>query len=227
MIRVKICGIRRIQDARAAIAAGADALGLLVGREHPSPDFIEPEAAAVIVTLCPPFVTPVLVTHLTDPSQIHALARDLGVSTIQLHGDSTPGEVAILRGLADPGWRLLKACHLTEAGHLDLGDAFLDFIDGFVLDSHNPATGQVGGTGLLNDWDLAARFVARHAPLPVILAGGLRPDNVAAAIARVAPFAVDVNSGTKGVDGYKDLAKVNAFVRAAKTASWQAPGQAS
>ncbi len=216
MIRVKICGIRRIEDARLAAEAGADALGLLVGRRHPSPDFLEPEAAAAIVALCPPFVAPVLVTHLEDPVEVHALARDLGVSTIQIHSEMTPEGVFELRRLAGPTWRLLKACHVASADSLAYGDPYREYVDGFVLDSFNPQTGQVGGTGLLNDWDLAARIVAHHAPLPVILAGGLTPGNVAAAIARVRPFGVDVNSGTKGPDGFKDPERVRAFIRTAK-----------
>ncbi len=219
MIRVKICGIRRPEDALLAAAAGADALGLLVGRRHPSPDFVEPGAAAAIVAACPPFVTPVLVTHLEDPAEVHALAREIGVFIIQIHSDMTPGGVAALRRLAGPGWRLLKALHVTSPDRLADGDPHRPHVDGFVLDSINPATGQVGGTGRLNDWDLAARIVARHAPLPVMLAGGLSPENVAAAIARVRPFGVDVNSGTKGPDGYKDPDRVRAFVRAAKLAT--------
>ena len=216
MIRVKICGIRRIEDARLAAEAGADALGLLVGRRHPSVDFLEPEAAAAIVALCPPFVTPVLVTHLEDPAEVHALARDLGVSTIQIHSEMTPEGVGELRRRAGPGWRLLKACHVASADSLAYGEPYREHVDGFVLDSFNPQTGQVGGTGLLNDWDLAARIVAHHAPLPVILAGGLTPANVAAAIARVRPFGVDVNSGTKAADGFKDPARVRDFIRASK-----------
>lgn len=216
MIRVKICGIRRLEDARVAAAAGADAIGLLVGRRHPSADFLESEAAALIVALCPPFVTPVLVTHLDDPLEVHSLARDLGVSTIQIHSEMTPAGVRELRRLGGPGWRLLKSCHVASADSLAYGEPYRDDVDGFVLDSFNPVTGQVGGTGLLNDWELAARIVAHHAPLPVLLAGGLNPENVASAVARVAPFGVDVNSGTKGPDGFKDPARVRAFIRAAK-----------
>lgn len=217
MIRVKICGIRRIEDARLAASAGADAIGLLVGRRHPSPDFLEPEAAAAIVSLCPPFVTPVLVTHLEDPAEVHALACDLAISTIQIHSDMPPEGVAELRRLGGPARRLLKALHVVSAESLHQGDAYRELVDGFVLDSINPATGQVGGTGLVSDWDLAARMVAHLAPLPVLLAGGLRPENVADAIARVRPFGVDANSGTKGADGFKSAERVTAFVRAAKT----------
>lgn len=215
--RVKICGIRRIEDVRLAAEAGADAIGLLVGRRHASRDFLEPEAAAAIVALCPPLITPVLVTHLEEPAEIDRLARDLGVTTIQLHSDLPPEAVVHLRALGERGRRLFKALHVTTpAESLAVAAAYRDLVDGFVLDSINPATGQVGGTGLVNDWELAARLVAELAPLPVMLAGGLKPDNVAAAIDRVAPFGVDANSGTKGPDGFKDPARVHAFVAAAK-----------
>ena len=217
LIRVKICGIRRLQDARLAAEAGADAIGLLVGQKHPSGDFLEPEAAAAIVALCPPFVTPVLVTHVDDPVAVHALARDIGVSTIQIHSGMSPEGVRILRALAGPGWKLLKALHVVSEASLAAGDAYRDLVDGFVLDSINPQTGQVGGTGLRADSNLSRRMVERLAPfLPVMLAGGLNPDNVADAIAAVSPSGVDVNSGTKGSDGFKDPSRVRAFVRAAK-----------
>ncbi|MBC8011545.1 MAG: phosphoribosylanthranilate isomerase [Burkholderiales bacterium] len=214
--RVKICGIRRLQDARLAAEAGADAIGLLVGQKHPSGDFIEPETAAAIVALCPPFITPVLVTHVDDPVAVHALARDLGVSTIQIHSDMPPEDVSRLRALGGPGWKLLKALHVISEASLSAGDAYRELVDGFVLDSINTQTGQVGGTGLRTDQELSRRLVAHLAPLPVILAGGLHPDNVADAIAAVSPFGVDVNSGTKGPDGFKDPARIRAFVRAAK-----------
>lgn len=215
--RVKICGIRRLEDARLAAEAGADAIGLLVGRRHASRDFLEAEAAAAIVALCPPLVTPVLVTHLEEPDEIDRLARDIGVTTIQLHSDLPPDAVRRVRALGPRGLRLLKALHVTAPEEsFAVAEAYRELVDGFVLDSINPATGQVGGTGLVNDWDLAARLVAALAPLPVMLAGGLTPENVADAIARVAPFGVDANSGTKGPDGFKDPARARAFVAAAK-----------
>lgn len=213
-MRVKICGVRRVEDMRSAVAAGTDAIGLLVGQRHPSGDFITCEQAREIAMACPPFVTPVVVTHLRDAAAIHALASAIGVSTIQVHSDLSPEGMRALRGLGR--YRLLKAYHVTGPESLAYGEAYRGVAEGFVLDSVNAATGQVGGTGITHDWALSRAIVARYPDVPVILAGGLRPENVAAAVAQVRPYGVDVNSGTKGADGWKDRARCAAFVRAAR-----------
>lgn len=199
---------------RIAAAAGADAIGLLVGQRHPSGDFIPVEQAAQIAAACPPFVTPVLVTHVEDVGGIHALASGAGVSTIQVHSDLSPAGVRALRELGR--YRLLKAYHVTGPESLGYGEAYRGIVDGFVLDSLNAATGQVGGTGLTHDWALSRAIVERYPDVPVILAGGLKPENVAAAVAQVRPYGVDVNSGTKGAEGWKSKARCEAFVREAR-----------
>lgn len=214
-LHVKICGIRSVADAQLAGSAGADAIGLLVGQRHPSGDFLTSSAAAAIVAACPPSVTPVLVTHIEDPAEVHALATAIGIHTLQIHSDMPPAGLAVLRHLGH--YRLLKSYHVTSADSLVYGEAYRDVVDGFVLDSLNIATGQVGGTGLTHNWDLSRRIVARYAPLPVILAGGLNPDNVAQAVAQVQPYGVDVNSGVKNASNGKDPGRVLAFVQHAKT----------
>lgn len=213
-MRVKICGVKRVEDMRSAAAAGADAIGLLVGQRHPSGDFISVERAAQIAAACPPFVTPVVVTHVEDVGEIHALASSVGVSTIQVHSDLAPEGLRALKGLGR--YRLLKTYHVTGQESLAYGEAYRGIADGFVLDSMNKATGQVGGTGLTHDWALSRAIVERYPDIPVILAGGLTPENVDAAVAQVRPYGVDVNSGTKDADGWKDKGRCEAFVRAAR-----------
>lgn len=215
-MKVKICGIRRIEDALAAANAGADALGFLVGQKHTSPDFLTPEEAKKIVTSLPPFVSSVLVTHLEDSKEVLNLIRDIGVSTVQIHSEMSPDDILLIRR-AIPSLRILKSFHVTSAEVLGYGDPYLPVVDGFVLDSLNLKTGQVGGTGLTHDWNLSASIVKRYSK-PVLLAGGLNPDNVEEAIRVVQPFGVDVNSGTKGADGFKDPMKVREFVTRARQA---------
>lgn len=214
MVTVKICGVRRVADALLAAEAGADEIGLLVGRRHESGDFIPVELAGEIVAACAGRVTPVLVTHVSNPEEVHALARAAGVSVIQVHSEMPPAGLVRLRVLG--GYRLRKSWHVTGPESLDYGEAYRGVTDAFLLDSMNAATGQVGGTGRAHDWNLSREIVARCAGVPVILAGGLNPDNVAAAVMQVRPAGVDVNSGTKGPDGFKDAEHVRAFVRAAK-----------
>lgn len=225
MITVKICGVRRVADALVAIKAGADEIGLLVGQRHASTDFISEETAAEIVAACASMgrVTPVLVTHLTDPAEVHALARRIGVNAIQVHSEMPPEGLAWLKaqgvGTNDSGaYRLRKSWHVQGPESLGYGDAYRSVADAFLLDTANAATGQVGGTGKVHDWSLSAEIVRRFADTPVIVAGGLNPENVAAAVRQIRPAGVDVNSGTKGPDGFKDAARVRAFVQAAKAA---------
>ncbi|HYD85550.1 MAG TPA: hypothetical protein VEA63_15895, partial [Opitutus sp.] len=145
MVTVKICGVRRIEDALLAADAGADEIGLLVGQRHPSGDFIAVEAAAEIVAAIATRVTPVLVTHVSDPDEVHALARAAGVKDIQVHSDMSPAGLARLRELG--GYRLRKSWHVTGPESLGYGEAYRGVADSFLLDSMNAATGQVGGTG--------------------------------------------------------------------------------
>lgn len=216
MVTVKICGVRRVEDALRAADAGADEIGLLVGQRHTSGDFVSVETAAEIVRAVAGRVAPVLVTHVSDPDEVHALAQAVRVREIQIHSEMPPAGLKRLHTLGD--YRLRKSWHVTGRESLDYGEAYRSVVDAFLLDSMNAATGQVGGTGQAHDWNLSREIVTRYAGVPVILAGGLNPENVAAAVRQVRPSGVDVNSGTKGADGFKDPARVRAFVRAAKAA---------
>ena len=217
MTRVKICGIRNESDLDCAVRAGADAVGFLTGRIHVSEHLISASAAARLAKACPPFVQPVLVTHFTDPGEIAELAEITGIRTIQLHGGSSPEQIAALRGRLPPASKLIAAVHLTAEKQLPGLMAYFPSADAILLDSVLPEQNRVGGTGIPCDWELAARFAA-SSPLPVILAGGLAADNVAAAIVKVRPFAVDANSRLKNDLGEVDFERCRAFCRAAADA---------
>ncbi len=215
MTRVKICGIRNEDDLRIAVAAGADAVGFLVGQVHASPSFILPGTAARLATALPPYIQPVLVTHLTEPEEIVDLVGRTGIYTIQLHGGSTPEQVAALRDKLIPQAKLIVAAHLREDKQiLDLMD-FYSVADDILLDSCLPEERKVGGTGIICDWELAAKFTAGSL-VPITLAGGLAADNVADAIRKVKPFAVDANSRLRDAEGRLDYEKAVAFCRTAK-----------
>ena len=216
MLTVKICGVRRVEDARLVADAGADEIGLLVGQRHASGDFIPVDRAAAIAMAMSGRVRPVLVTHVADPDAVHALARAIGVTDIQIHSEMPPAGLARLRELG--GYRLRKSWHVTGPVHLDYGEAYRAVADAFLLDSMDTVTGQVGGTGRVHDWTISRDIVTHFTGVPVILAGGLNPENVHDAVQTVRPAGVDVNSGTKGIDGFKDATRVREFVRAAKTA---------
>ena len=213
-MRVKICGISSVEDARAAAAAGADAVGCLVGLQHPSPDGVDAAAAGVIFAALPPFVARVLVTHRTTVEEVAALAAEAHPTVVQLHGPFPLETIPLLRA-ALPHVAIVKNVHVEGEESLDAAREAGGVADAVLLDSKTKD--RIGGTGTTHDWTISARIV-REVATPIILAGGLNPENVAEAIARVNPWAVDVNSGTRGPDGRKSHFRIRAFVAAAKGA---------
>ena len=212
-MRVKICGIRRVEDALTVVQAGADAVGCLVGLDYAAPDGIDPQTARGIFAALPPFVARVLVTHRTVLAEVTALMRESGATVAQLHGDFPLVAISALRE-ALPYTAIIKSVHVTGEDAIAAALAAARVADAILLDTRTP--GRLGGTGTTHDWSISAT-IASASPRPVMLAGGLTPENVAAAIAKVRPFAVDANSGTRGADGWKDVAKIRAFVLNART----------
>ena len=203
--RVKICGITRQEDARLAVELGAAALGF--NFYPPSPRYIAPSAAAEIIRRLPPFVTLVGVfADETDAEHVAALAREAHVIAVQLHGPRFPEPSSALEGFP-----LIRAVAVREdfkpeeLGHLKAS--------AFLLDTFDPNLH--GGTGRTFNWSMA-REAARYGP--IILAGGLTPENVGQAIREVRPFAVDVASGVESAPGIKDAAKFRAFFAAVEEA---------
>jgi len=214
-MHLKVCGIRREEDAVLAAELGADAIGLLVGQQHPSPDFISEQSAAGIARMLPSKTKAVLVTHVPDVDEIERLLRETEIATVQLHSEILPDAVQELKARL-PNLTVIKSVHVVSDESIEYPKPYLNLVDAFVLDSFNPATNQVGGTGLTHDWSLSQRIVSRYSSARVWLAGGLHPGNVRAAIHAVKPFGVDVNSGTKASDGFKDPRKMEAFITQAK-----------
>lgn len=198
--RVKICGVTRLEDALAAVRLGADALGFNFWPR--SKRFVTPAAAREIVRRLPPFVT--AVGLFVDPSRDEVLrAVDAaGVGMAQLHGDEPPD---LCLSLPVP---VLKAIRVTDANSLAQLASYE--VRGFVLDAPSDA---YGGSGTTFDWSLAAA-VARE--MPVVLAGGLTPENVAEAVRTVRPWAVDVASGVESAPGKKDEVLMRRFIDAAR-----------
>ncbi len=217
IMHVKVCGVRREEDALLAAEFGADAIGLLVGQRHRSPDFISEQLAARIARVLPGKAKAVLVTHVPEVDEIERLLRETAIATVQLHSEILPDEIRELKRRL-PNLTIFKSVHVLSLDHIEYPKPYLNLVDGFVLDSFNPATDQVGGTGLTHDWSISQRIVSRYSLTPMLLAGGLHAGNVHAAIQTVKPFGVDVNSGTRGSDGFKDTQKLRDFITEAKKA---------
>jgi phosphoribosylanthranilate isomerase len=212
MVRVKICGNRSAGDIALAAAAGADAIGLIVGVRHMSEDALAPAAAALLLAAVPVFVTSVLVTHLVDAEDVVRLHRAVPAAAIQLHDAIVPAALGVLRR-ALPGVPLIKAVHVSDDTALATAARYAPVVDALVLDSRT--ADRIGGTGRVHDWTISRRIV-RSVAVPVILAGGLTPDIVGRAVETVEPYAVDVNSGVEANDGSKDADRLVRFVRAAR-----------
>ncbi len=199
-VRVKICGVTRVEDALLAARLGADAIGLNMWPG--SKRYLPPEAARAIVDRLPPFVTAVGVFVNQPPTEVLAAAAASGVAVVQLHGDEPYQDC---NGYPIPA---IKALRVT--GPESLADLDRYHVRAFLLDA--PSAG-FGGSGTTFDWALA-REAARRTT--VILAGGLRPDNVAEAIRAVRPWAVDVASGVEASPGVKDPDELARFIGRAK-----------
>jgi len=201
MTKVKICGITNIEDALQAVQAGADALGFVFFEK--SPRFVEPERAAAIIAGLPPLVQVVGLFVNAPLDLVNATADRCGLDLVQLHGEETPSYCASVKR------RVMKAFRVRGMESLA---TMADYrVAGYLLDAYSPHS--YGGTGERFDWDCA---VCAKGHGPIILAGGLDPDNVAAAVAMVAPFAVDVSSGVESSPGHKDPEKVTSFIKNAK-----------
>ena len=191
---VKSCGVTRVEDAVAAAAAGASAIGFVFWPK--SPRAVDPFRARAIARALPPFVTPVGLFVNQPLDYIRGVTSLVRLGVVQLHGDETPAFAASI------GVPVLKALPVDRARAWPSGTTLL-------LDAHDPV--QRGGTGRTIDWSSAAEIAAARR---VLLAGGLTPDNVADAIRRVRPFGIDVSSGVERAPGVKDHSRITALFEA-------------
>ena len=214
MIKVKICANRSVEDAKMSIAFGADVIGILVGQEHTSDDFVDKFKAREIATFAKGKCDVSLVTHLTNAKEIIELTKFIGNNTIQLHSDISEDEVLLIRKEL-PNVKLVRLIHVSSDGKICTDYQKMKYVDFYLLDSFNLKTNQVGGTGLTHDWNKSRKLIS-ILNKPTFLAGGLNPNNVKEAIKLTRPYGVDVNSGCKNDEGVKDKDKVRDFIYNAK-----------
>ena len=204
MTRVKMCGITRPQDGLAAAAAGADAIGLVFYAK--SPRNVALDQAAAITQALPPFVSSVALFVNPTPAEVDAVLQKVRPDVLQFHGEESP---EFCRSFGVP---YLKAARVRpDSDLLQFAASFAD-AQGFLLDAWSEAGH--GGTGERFDWNL----IPANLPKPLILAGGLTPENVRLAIETVHPWAVDVSSGIEQSKGIKDAARIAAFMKEVENA---------
>ena len=197
--RVKICGITSVEDALMAVAQGCDAVGLVF--YAPSPRYVSPEQATMIVAALPPFVTTVGLFVDASQDEVRSVLTTVNLDCLQFHGNETPEQCRVY------GLHYIKAIRVQPDSNLlqcekDFYDAKALLLDAYV-------EGLVGGTGQAFDWNLIPNTLMK----PIVLAGGLTADNVLSAIKQVKPYAVDVSGGVEKAKGIKDLAKIAAFMQ--------------
>ncbi len=202
--RIKICGITRVEDALAAAQLGAHAIGLVFFAG--SPRAVTPQQARDIIAALPPFVVPVGLFVNVDAQTVRAAIAAAPVQLLQFHGDETPQYCASF------GLPYLRAVRVKQ--DVDLLQYAREFHTacGLLLDAY--VDGVHGGTGATFDWSL----IPRDLPVPVVLSGGLHAENVAEAVRRVRPWAVDVSSGVESAKGIKDVRKMEAFMTGVRNA---------
>jgi phosphoribosylanthranilate isomerase len=201
-LKIKICGITNAADALAAVTAGADALGFMFFEG--SSRYLPNDKIKAIIRELPPFVSKVGVFVNATREQVEKAIKETGIDTLQFHGDEAP---EACRGF---GLKTIKAFRIQGKDMLATMPRY--DVDAWLLDSF--VTGKKGGTGKTFDWDLAVH--ATSLGTPVILAGGLNPDNIARAVSQVQPFGVDVSSGVESAPGKKDHALIATFIQRAR-----------
>ena len=199
--RIKVCGLTRVQDVQAAVTAGVDAIGLVFYPD--SPRHVTIEQAVALCRHIPPFVTVVGLFVNASRAEVHRVIESVPLNLLQFHGDETPDQC---EGFGLPYLRAARVKPGVDL--LELASQFAS-ARALLLDTWTPA---YGGSGESFDWSL----VPASCPLPVILSGGLTPDNVADAIRQVRPAAVDVSSGVESAKGIKDAVRIHAFVSAVR-----------
>jgi phosphoribosylanthranilate isomerase len=219
VIRVKICGITNAADARAAVDAGADALGFIF--VEGTPRFMTPAEVASIVRRLPPFVTPVGVFWDHPAGHVKAVAEACGLRALQFHGTEAPEDLAdytlpVIKTIKLPAASTLEGLPEYRVHHVAEVLRYRPMVSAVLLDS--VARWSEGDRRDPVEWTIARTITSQSGPVPVILSGGLTPDNVARAAAVVRPYGVDVDSGVEAAPGRKDHDKVRRFIDEARRA---------
>lgn len=222
---IQIAGVIDPYEAELLTRCGVPYLGFPLRLPVHQEDLSEAEAARIIAGLRPPHFG-VLITYLDQANEILAFCQELGVQHVQLHGDIAASELKKLRRAA-PGLCLIKSL-VVRAGNLSelrhTVQTLAPDCDYFITDTFDPQTGASGATGKTHDWAISRELVD-FSPRPVILAGGLRPENIREAILAVRPAGVDAHTGVEGADGRKDADLVAAFMAGTLAAYRELGGQ--
>ena len=213
-MRIQIAGVSSTEEALRLAALGVDGLGFTLRLPSGLHDGLTECATRDIIANVPPLIGTVVITYVTAVQEAVELCAYLGVNTLQLHAPVADGVISGIKRIL-PLLKVIKSVNVT--GPESVADAVraAHEADALILDTYDPATGRHGATGKTHDWQIS-REIVRCCPKPVMLAGGLTPDNVAAAIDAVRPWGVDVHTGIENADGTRNWEKITAFIAAAR-----------
>jgi phosphoribosylanthranilate isomerase len=214
-MKIQIAGLSTLDDVRYAFAVGADAVGFTVGLPDGPHDGLTVAKVGEIVRELPPFLSTVTITYEASFEGLVEMLAICRTPVLQAHGPHDP-EVILRVKVALPHLKVIKSVSVAGPEALDEARSWESAADCLILDSVDPDTGRLGATGLVHDWALSRRIV-RQSRLPVLLAGGLTPENVAEAISVVGPWGVDVHTGVE-IDGRLSRDRLTRFVAAARGA---------
>ena len=212
--RIQVAGVSTLEEALFCNTVGVDAIGFTLGLLEGPHNGLTPEKAGMIISQLPTGLLPVVITYVNSADAACELAKTTQAAAMQFHGGIFAKELVLFRKIC-PDVRTIG--HVTVVGENSIAESASfksPLWDAIILDSLDPRTGRKGATGLTHDWSLSAQIV-KTAALPVILAGGLNPDNVAEAIRRVQPHGVDAHTGLEDNDGTRNFEKIKAFAQAA------------
>jgi len=210
LVKVKICGITNLEDALHACYSGADAVGFIIYPK--SKRFIKAKEVRKITSQLPPFLTKVGVFVNEDPRDVLEILSYAHLDFAQLHGDETPQECEYIGAN-----RVIKVFRLRTEEDVEKIRPYAGKVRAILLDTYDSKV--YGGTGKPFNWELAIKVKEEFPEIPLILSGGLNPENVKRAVETVRPYAVDVSSGVEAEPGVKEREKVEAFVKKAKCVS--------
>ena len=210
-MNIQVAGIVSVKEALLCVGCGANIIGLLVGQRHQSTQFITKKLAKEIKNSLPKDIKTTLITHLQSAEAIIEITKYVDVDYIQLHSSISEEEVIKIKQ-ALPDKKIIRVIHVSKNGRLLTDYTKMKTADFYFTDSRNQKTGQVGGTGLVHNFETDRKLV-QTLNKPVFIAGGLTPENVGDVVRLCRPFGVDVNSGCKGKNGLTDKKKMEDFVR--------------
>lgn len=215
---IQVAGVLDWPEAQLLVDEGVDAIGFPFGLPVHKEDLTILEIEHIVRKI-PNHIEAVLITYFDNADRIHEVCQKTRIKTIQIHGDISYSEIQELKSI-NPEYKLIKSLVVKANNLSELKQSiiqFSPFIHGFITDTHDPITGADGATGKTHDWNVSRELV-EDSPHRVILAGGLKPQNVGEAIKAARPAGVDVHTGIEGKDGRKDVELLKAFIREARLA---------